>query len=184
MQQLLYWDSSFRANYEAKFRLGLVTVGDTAAEGYVGELMEPVNRAQQRIYDLQDVIDATIQKTVDPSESASVPLDLPPIAGYLDLIVNMDRCEVSRQGEKYAHVQPIKLAGDVQWPLFQALYAKAGGELTVVERDSLSGESGAARRVAKGRLKENLVPLDVTIPPNEWRLINAVERNKEVAPAQ
>lgn len=185
VRQLLLWDQTFRARYEAKFRLGLATVGENAAEKYVGELMAPVNLARQRIYDLQNIIDEpTKQKSVDPSGPASAPLGLPPIAGYLDLIVNKDRCEVSRRGEKYAHIQPIKLAGDVEWPLFQALYGRAGEELTKPERASLPGESGPAKRVAKRRLKDKFVALDVTIPPNEWRLIDATERNKDVAPAQ
>lgn len=105
----------------------------------------------------------------------------PPEVGYLNLIVNMERCEVSRGGAKYAHVQPIKLAGDVEWPLFQALFRKAGDELTTVELGKIRSESPAAKRMAKVRLNAKLLPLDVKVP-EEWRLIDSDPRNEEVAP--
>ena len=64
--KLLSWDTSFRRHYEAKFQLGIATVHKAAAEQHVAKLMEPVNRARQRIYELQDVIDEPASpKTVE-----------------------------------------------------------------------------------------------------------------------
>lgn len=92
---------------------------------------------------------------------------------YLDLIVNRDRNEVTRRGTKYAHIKSIRLSGEVEWPLFIALFAAAGSELTKAELHRLPGEVGKARREAKRRLNEKLIPLDVTIPHGEWRLTQA-----------
>lgn len=105
----------------------------------------------------------------------------PPVAGYLNLIVNIARCEITRQGDEYVHLAPIKLAGDVEWPLFLALYGKAGGELTEAELRKLPGEHGKPKREAKRRLNEKLMPLDVSIPHGKWRLIDANAPHRNVA---
>ena len=105
-------------------------------------------------------------------------------ASYLDLVVNEDRCTVTRRGDHFVHVQPITIAGSVVWPLFRALFAKVGAELTPQEINALPGDNGAARRTAKGRLNNHLRPLEVVIPNGSWQLLDACQRNTEVAPAQ
>jgi len=103
---------------------------------------------------------------------------------YLDLVVNDERRTVTRRGARFTHLQPITIGGDVGWPLFRALYAKAGAELTEQEINALPGEPGAPKRVAKGRLNAQLRPIEVVIPDGKWQLLDANQRNSEVALAQ
>ena len=108
-----------------------------------------------------------------------------PVPSYLDLIENRDRQTVSRRGDAYAHLQPVKLSGPVLWPLFLALFEKSGGDISKNELDHLPGSTeAAARRVLKKRLSELLLPLDITIPAGEWKLVEVPWRNTKLTPAQ
>lgn len=126
---------------------------------------------------------------VQTPPAESLPTDEPvleaPEAPYLDLIVDFERRTVARKGEAYAHLPPTSLSGDVIWPLFLALFEKAGEELSKQEIMRLPGENGPARRVIKGRINEELRPLDVAIPAGKvWVLIDVPKRKLKVARAQ
>lgn len=97
----------------------------------------------------------------------------PPKRPYLDLVVDASNRTVGRRGAEFNYLDPIRLDGSpVVWPLFYALFLKAGDELTPNELTEISGDrSLAAWRTAKGRLNNTLLPLGVKVPAGEWRLI-------------
>lgn len=96
---------------------------------------------------------------------------------FLGLVVDTDHKTVKRDGCNTT----VEFRGGVDWSLFLHLY-EAGSEGSTLEQiNRLPGQPRAAKRQAKTRLNANLLPLEVAVPRDEWRLV--CQRNADVAPA-
>lgn len=91
-------------------------------------------------------------------------------AGYLDLMVDRERREVRRSGDKHQE-NFVKLSGDCDWHTF--LVAFDAGPTGATNAQWERGYPGKwdARRKRKSAVQEKLVELDVAFSENELRLI-------------